>query len=94
MDTAIPSLMVLWIRPMAMEIIAIVMNWNMVLRIAMIMIMLMDTDTDMDTSIPTVSIAYSVSSGQPSKQTEIVQIPFPSWKNLLKVLQSTPFLMN
>lgn len=92
MDTAIPSLMVLWIRPMAMEIIAIVMNWNMVLRIAMIM--LMDTDTDMDTSIPTVSIAYSVSSGQPSKQTEIVQIPFPSWKNLLKVLQSTPFLMN
>lgn len=92
MDTAIPSLMVLWIRPMAMEIIAIVMNWNMVLRIAMIM--LMDTDMDMDTSIPTVSIAYSVSSGQPSKQTEIVQIPFPSWKNLLKVLQSTPFLMN
>ena len=45
MDIVIPSLTVLSSRRMATEIIATVMNWNMVLDMAMTT--LMDTDTFM-----------------------------------------------
>ena len=79
--------MVLWIRHMAMEITAIVMNWNMVLHIAMIMLMDMDTFTLM------VSTAKILSNGQFLKQ-KWHKLIFQVEIICLKILQSSSFLIN